>query len=553
MSKRTPQQSLIAGALAGTAGIFITKALGLVCSMAFHSMAGDQLIYYTYTGEIYQFLLDISLSGIPSAIAATVAKYAARDDYETVFRVRKIALLMMEFIGGILFFALMLNVDWFVSHWYSGRDPEFMAKMAACLRIMSAALVLVPVLSSFRGFYQGLKEMKLYSFTLVLEQIIRVSVILVCGFIAVYVLDADRIWAVYAAVAAMGISAGGTVLYYLYADRKYLPAYKEMAKETKEENRSSLSTKRLAVDLFLFALPFLIGAILDHGTTLIQQYFLPRAFLASGYTQAQSDLIYSIMNYDAAKISAIPCVIGSGVSIAVIPHISSCVASGDREGMKRSIDQSFMSSGYFTVPLIGLMILFAREVYFVMFGGNALDLAQEIMIGSLVRSFVWIFQLIANTILVSMNLRRQSILNNMIQLAVIFAFLNPVVSAFGYRGYYVFITLVYLLIIVLDDLAAYRNYRIHFLSFAGMLGKQLLCAVPMALVVIAFHALPLDVLSLGRAWTFVICMAVGIAAGIVYIECTIRLHIPEKVFGMKDASIRSILKRIRVRHTEEKI
>ena len=57
--------------------------------------------------------------------------------------------------------------------------PAMVAKnadiMANCLKILSLAIFLVPVLSAFRGYYQGLKEMEEYAFSQAFEQVFRVA------------------------------------------------------------------------------------------------------------------------------------------------------------------------------------------------------------------------------------------------------------------------------------------------------------------------------------------------------------------------------------------
>lgn len=58
--------------------------------------------------------------------------------------------------------------------------------MANCLRILSLAIFLVPVLSAFRGYYQGLKEMEEYAFSQAFEQVFRVAFLLSTACLVVY-------------------------------------------------------------------------------------------------------------------------------------------------------------------------------------------------------------------------------------------------------------------------------------------------------------------------------------------------------------------------------
>lgn len=61
--------------------------------------------------------------------------------------------------------------------------------MRIVLILISFALFFVPILSSLRGFYQGLKHMEIYSLSQVLEQLVRVGFLLSFSAFAVYVLN----------------------------------------------------------------------------------------------------------------------------------------------------------------------------------------------------------------------------------------------------------------------------------------------------------------------------------------------------------------------------
>ena len=89
--KQKKKQSIIAGALTGTAGIFLTKAIGLLYVIPFKTIAQGNTVFYSYAYTIYDYAYQISLSGMPFAVAALVAKYVARDDYGAVGLVRKVA------------------------------------------------------------------------------------------------------------------------------------------------------------------------------------------------------------------------------------------------------------------------------------------------------------------------------------------------------------------------------------------------------------------------------------------------------------------------------
>ena len=88
----TIKKSFIASSLTTSAGIFITKLIGLFYIVPFKAIVGQQdMIYYSAAFDYYTILLQICSAGIPFALAALVAKYLSKNDYKTVVLVRILA------------------------------------------------------------------------------------------------------------------------------------------------------------------------------------------------------------------------------------------------------------------------------------------------------------------------------------------------------------------------------------------------------------------------------------------------------------------------------
>ena len=151
------KQSLIAGALTSSAGIFISKALGLLYVVPFTAIAGEaNMSFYSVAYTYYDILLSICSAGIPFAVAAMVAKYSNNEDYKTVILVRKLSMALMllsGFVMAVLF--IMVSGPLAASVLGAKKTPEDVAILRNVFMILSLAGVCVPFLSSFRGFYQG--------------------------------------------------------------------------------------------------------------------------------------------------------------------------------------------------------------------------------------------------------------------------------------------------------------------------------------------------------------------------------------------------------------
>mgnify|MGYP001029066383 CR=1 FL=1 len=94
------RHSIIAGGLTSSAGIFISKAIGILYVTPFTALATSKNIaYYSYGYTLYDLALQLAVAGIPVAVAAIIAKYYVKKDIATIFLIRKISRNLLFFIG----------------------------------------------------------------------------------------------------------------------------------------------------------------------------------------------------------------------------------------------------------------------------------------------------------------------------------------------------------------------------------------------------------------------------------------------------------------------
>ena len=195
MSSNT-KKSIIAGALVSSAGIFFSKLIGLLYSIPFNDILGSSVnvLYYGMTQTWYMYLLSVCQAGFPFAIASLVARYVSKGDYETSLYVKKISSRLMISLGFVMMLLLIIFstpiAEMMISSEGEGNVTDFRWALVAS----SFALFFVPILSSLRGYYQGLKEMEIYSFSQVLEQLANATFVLVASSVAVYLFMGSLFW-----------------------------------------------------------------------------------------------------------------------------------------------------------------------------------------------------------------------------------------------------------------------------------------------------------------------------------------------------------------------
>lgn len=443
MSKSKVRQSLITGALASSFGIFLSKLLGLLYVVPLNSFATDaNMVFYSVTYTYYDLLLRVSSAGIPFAIAALVAKYYSRNDYRTVLLVKKLGssfLLASGFVIALLF--LLVSGPIASSILGDQATAADIATLVNLFRILAIALVLVPLLSSFRGYYQGLKMLTTYAASQVLEQLVRVAFIILGGFFVVNILKLDRIYAIYTAILAASIGALFAIIYLYLSTKKASREIVDLALKQESVNRDG---KQVLSELLSIGLPYLMVSLLAYFPAIINSTFFIDYATSNGGSYDEIKLIFGIIQVNCSKLSSIPLVLALGFSSGLVPYLTESIEKRDFATLKRQVNMIFNALFYILVPMIAWMIVYSRPIYYIMYGQSSLD------IGSVVIRFymLWVMLDTLNQLLCSMSITLRLRKNTIVILLC-----SNVIKVIG------FFTLV------------------RFLSYNGMIASDMICCL----------------------------------------------------------------------------
>ena len=161
------KQSLLKGAtILGIAGIFV-KLLGAVFRLPLVNWIGDTgMANYGPAYYIYAFLVIVATSGLPVAISKMVSESISIGNYYQAHKVFKISIGMMIGIG-CLFSAILFVFAPQIASLMNNKDA------ALGMQMIAPALILVPTMAAFRGYFQGMQNMKPTAVSQVTEQLFR--------------------------------------------------------------------------------------------------------------------------------------------------------------------------------------------------------------------------------------------------------------------------------------------------------------------------------------------------------------------------------------------
>lgn len=547
------KKTLIAGGLLSSAGILISKILGILYIVPFQALVGSEnMQYYSYAFDIYTYVLNISIAGLPFAIATLVSLYASKGDYKTTLLIKKLSLgimCMLGFLGMSLVIAFSKPLAVMIS-------PEMVSAQSLqitqnVLVIISLALFFVPILSSYRGFYQGYQEMGLYANNQVLEQLSRILFLLSFGALAVVVMKQDQIWAVYVAVFATSFSAVIALGQFLIIDRKKIKVIKIKANK---QVAIQASRKKIVRELLKIAIPYLLVSVLGEIYRMVDLVTMNKSLEAYGYTAEMAGTILGMYKFNVGKLTSIPMIFAQGFSIAIIPFITKAIALKEYDKVRKSIRDVLDSVMYLVLPLSFALFIFATPIYFVMYGNEPLRVSSSIMTTSAVLGggiLAWgALEALIGTIapIVSYLLMSLKFTKANLKILVVGAFLKivltvPMTQMFGYRGTILSTLIAISTCILLGLYVITIKYKVNWKLSLRRYLQMSIGLFGMFMVASLLQLLGWYDIDSPRAIVFMQLAISGIATILVYYGITHYYKLPQRILQFDLVSVVSRLRR----------
>jgi len=348
-------------AILGVAGI-IVKILG-----AFYRIPISNIIktegmgYYQTAYPLYVLLLTVSTSGFPVAIAKLVSEKRAIKDYRNADKVFKVALF------GLVICGILTSIFVFI---FAKDIVELLGNKNAYYSLIALvpALLFVPMMSAFRGYFQGRQQMIPTAVSQISEQSLRVFVGL---FLTYYLLG--RGIPIAAGGASFGGSAGaisGTIaIVAIYFSNK-----KKIKKEIDESLiYKELTTNQIIKELLAIAIPITIGASIAPIMDTIDAGMVMRRLQSTGFSYLEANNLYGQLKGLAQTLINLPQVFSMALAISLVPAISDARAKKEYKEIK-----SIVSSGIRVTLLIGLpcalgLFVLAKPIIRLLYFKNTLE------------------------------------------------------------------------------------------------------------------------------------------------------------------------------------
>ena len=527
------KNTFIQGALVATLGIVISKILGIIYVIPFYAVIGTQGgALYGYAYNIYSIFLGISQAGIPLAVSKLISEYNTLGYYENKERVYKVAKTFLNIIGIISFLVLFIFApqiaDLIIGGVKDGNTPE---DIVFVIRIISTAILVVPILSVSRGYLQGHKFISPTPISQVIEQVVRVTIIVAGSFIMVKVFNMPLKLAVGCAVFAATI---GALCSYLYIHYK-IKTNKDVLIQKSSKKEPYISTKEILKQLIIYAVPFVMIDLFRSFYNSVDVVTLVKTLVNDfGYATKDAETVMSVISTWGLKLNMIIISIVSGMMTSLIPNLTSSFVKNDMKDVSKKINQTLQVILSIALPMtIGLSFV-TSLVWKVFYGTSQLGpvtyryLVFVAFATTLFTSFTTILQLLKQYKMVFISL----IIGFLTKLCLNVPFMH-LFDAMGIYPFYGAITAT-ILGFVISALISAVYISIKFkISYKETFKEFINIAVGVALMLVVLFLLelllPLNVNS--RLLSFVFAGIYAIVGGGVYLIYAYKSGILERIFG----------------------
>ena len=366
MSESSKKQSFLYGTAMLAMATAIVKVIGAIYKIPLNAIIGTQgFSYYSTAYEIYNVLLMISTAGLPVAMSRMISQASSLGHYNQVRRIHSTArtiFLGLGITGSLLMTVFCRQLAVFQN------QPDAWAAIG-CL---GPCVLLICIMSTFRGFFQGQSNMLPTSVSQVIEAVVKLIVGMGGALAILYFTKSVPLAA---GGAILGVTASCLVSS-LYLHSCFRKSYAQMPASDETADSFGITAKRLLA----IAIPITIGSAGLQILTMLETKIYMGQLLGLGFTQADADSMKGIYNM-SQTIYNMPCAFITPITISIIPAITSHLTLLDHKAVKSTEESAARVTGLICMPCAFGLATLAGPVTALLGGytGADLELSTQLM------------------------------------------------------------------------------------------------------------------------------------------------------------------------------
>ena len=429
-TSKKPNNLFLSGVLVLTFSNILVKIIGLTLKIPLHHIFGDEgMGYYNVAYDIYVWLYMISTAGLPVAISIMTAESRTKGNIREVKRIFRITLTLFIIIGLLGMFIMLFGAEAF-ANLYKQKASYY------CIIAIAPTLFFICVSSALKGFFQGYQYLLPTAVSQIVEALGKV-VIGIC--LALYAKSMGFSLPVIAAYTILGLTIGvaASMLFLVISKLTFKESvFNEQLNTPANYDLEPRPVKQLLKAIVTIAIPVTLSSSVMSLTNVVDGIIISRQLQSLGHTEEVASALFGNYKTLAVSLFNLPPALIYPISCAIIPLLSSVLATGDKKKTHNIINSAMKVVTLISLPCsIGLSVL-AEPILKLLFDDESAERAAPLLsILALSILFLSILNL-TNAILQTHKHEKEPIISVIIGSAVKLAasyFLigNPAIQMFG--------------------------------------------------------------------------------------------------------------------------
>jgi len=408
------------GTLILLAAGLITRVLGFINRIVLARFIGAEGVgLYNMAFPTLILVITITQFGLPVAISKSVAEAMALNDHKKVKKILVVSLSITLFLSLLFTPALIYFTPYLSEYFFTDSRVKWP------LLVIAPVVPIIAVSSVLRGYFQGKQEMKPAAISQLLEQVVRISlIVLFTKLFLPYGIE-------YAAAGAMLAAVFGELASLIYITFYF--KLNQVFRVRKKFFTQLKSSSHIAKELLSVAIPTLGSRMIGSVSWFFEPIVVSYALMLAGLKAAEATAQYGVLTGFALPLLMLPSFITLSLSTALVPAISEAYSLKNYEQINHRLNQS-MRLTFITGGLaISLLFILAEPLMTLMYGTNDGTLFVQLMAPLFLFNYC---QGPLQSVLQALNLAKAAMVNSLIgavaKLSIIFGLASQ--ATFGING-----------------------------------------------------------------------------------------------------------------------
>ena len=407
-TKKNSAKDLITQSTILAAASVIVRLIGLIYRIQLTNIVGNEgMGYYGFAYEVYQILVILSTSAVPTAVSKLIAARVARREYKNAAAIFRCALKFSALFSGTLALITFIFAP-FISRTLFGGITE----VSPALRILAPTVCVCAVMGVFRGFTQGLGTMVPTAVSQTLEQIFNAIVSIVAAALLI------GKGAAYGAAGGtlgtlVGAASGVIFLYFIYAS--FRPTMRRRMR--KDPTKKILEDRKIYRMVILTIVPLVLTSTVYQISSLIDSSLFSNILKYLGYQTSFISSLYGIYSSKYQMLINLPLGITSALSVAIIPGIAGAIALKRPEQVREHMDMGIKITFMIAIPCAVGIALLGGPIIQMLFS-DATTLPGRMLFVGAVNVVFYALSTLTSTVLQASSYMKVPVINALISLGI---------------------------------------------------------------------------------------------------------------------------------------